>query len=424
MVPADVGLRSLVRALVLAVLIGVPASLLALGLVWLVSTTTTLVWQDLPVALGIDGAPPWWFVVAVPTVGGVGVALARRLPGHAAHGPLDGFARATEPRVLPGVLLAALISLACGAVLGPEAPLLALGSALGLLVARRAATPVQQMAAGAGSFAAFSALLGNPLLTAIFLLESTAATVSAASLVPGLAASGVGYLVFTGVGDWAGIDVPAFTVEGLEPYSSVAWSDLAWAVPVSAGAALVALVALLGGRAVAARAARAPMLLAIPLGGLAVGVLGAGWVAASGQDYSLELFSGEQAIGALVGQTSATAVLLLLVLKATAYAVSLGSGFRGGPIFPALFLGATVGVLAALVLPGLGTTPAVACALAAAAAATLRLPFAAAALSLLLVGTAGAATTVLTILGSVVGYLVVRAVTTLTARAGGRPAPS
>ena len=32
-------------------------------------------------------------------------------------------------------------------------------------------------------------------------------------------------------------------------------------------------------------------------------------------------------------------VLVLLVAKAIAYAVSLASGFRGGPIFPAIFIG-------------------------------------------------------------------------------------
>ena len=46
-----------------------------------------------------------------------------------------------------------------------------------------------------------------------------------------------------------------------------------------------------------------------------------------------------------------------------------------------------------------------------ASAALTRLPFAASALSLIMVGTAGAATTVLTILGAVVGFLVVRGAT-------------
>lgn len=421
----DVALRQLVRALVLAVLIGVPVSLLALGFVWLVGEATSLVWADLPRWLGFSGDLPWWFIVLVPTLGGVAVALARRLPGHAAHGPLDGFARHTDPRQLPGILLAALLTLACGAILGPEAPLLALGTALGLLLATRAPDPVQGMSSAAGGFAAFSALLGNPLVTAILLLEATAGSVSSITLLPGLAASGVGFLVFTGVGDWAGVDLPSFTVPGLPAYTSVSWDDLAWGMLVAVAAAVVALLALAAGKQVASRAGRFPLLVTVPAAGLVVGVIGAVWVAATGQDPATVLFSGESAIPAVVAETGADTVLLLVVLKAVGYAVSLGSGFRGGPIFPALFLGVAVGVLGGLVLPGLDTTPAVAAGMAAAAAAAMRLPFAAAALSLLLVGTAGAATTVMTITGSVVGFLVARVLLALMARraaAGSGPA--
>jgi len=39
-------------------------------------------------------------------------------------------------------------------------------------------------------------------------------------------------------------------------------------------------------------------------------------------------------------------VLILFVAKALAYAVSLGCGFRGGPIFPAIFLGIAIATFA------------------------------------------------------------------------------
>lgn len=401
-------LRSVVRAVVLAVLIGIPVSLLALGFVELVNLATHLIWEDVPDWLGMSGQPAWYLVL-VPVLGALLVVLARRLPGHAAHGPLDGFLTHVDPVDLPGILAAAVATLVCGAVLGPEAPLLALGLGLGVLFARRSPAPVRQMASTAGGFAAFSALLGSPLVTALFLLEARSAAVASVTLLPGLAASGVGYLVFTGVGDLAGIDIPSFAVPGLPVYTTVRVADLLWAVPVAALAAVVVLSALVAGRQVAARAASRPLLVTVPLAGLVVGLLAVTWVAVSDQSYSLMMFSGEHAIPDLVTQTSAATVLLLLILKALGYAVSLGSGFRGGPIFPALFLGVAVGMFAALVLPRLDTTPAVACAVAAASAAATRLPFASAALSMIMVGTAGPATTVMTILGSVTGYLVMRA---------------
>jgi H+/Cl- antiporter ClcA len=252
-------------------------------------------------------------------------------------------------------------------------------------------------------------------VTAIFLLEATSAKVASVALIPGLAASGVGFLVYTGVGSVTGFEMPSFTVPGLPEYTDILWTDLAWAIPVAVVAAVVATGAQVGGRVVETAGRRWPLTLTVPLGGLVVGVLAALWVAVSGQSYDTLLFSGEDAIPAVVAESSAGALLLLVLLKGVAYAVSLGCGFRGGPVFPALFLGVGVGVLASLVLPDFGITPAVAAALSAAAAAAVRLPFAAAALSLLLVGTAGAATTTLTILGSVVGFLVAMAVTRVAA---------
>jgi H+/Cl- antiporter ClcA len=81
-------------------------------------------------------------------------------------------------------------------------------------------------------------------------------------------------------------------------------------------------------------------------------------------------------------------VLLLLVAKAIAYAVSLASGFRGGPIFPAVFLG--VGI-AALPVVWFDASPTLAIAIGAAAgmAAQARLLLTSMLFGGLLVGTPG-----------------------------------
>ena len=58
------------------------------------------------------------------------------------------------------------------------------------------------------------------------------------------------------------------------------------------------------------------------------------------------LFSGQDALPSLVQQAadwSVGALLLLLVCKGLAYAISLSS-FRGGPIFPSMFIGAAGGI--------------------------------------------------------------------------------
>jgi Voltage gated chloride channel len=101
------------------------------------------------------------------------------------------------------------------------------------------------------------------------------------------------------------------------------------------------------------RRGRLGMAVLLLLGGLAVGVLAqvADLLGADSQDV---LFSGQSSVPSVVAATSTRVVLVVLVAKALAYAVSLGCGFRGGPIFPAIFLGVA---LASLTVVWFGVSP-------------------------------------------------------------------
>jgi len=88
-----------------------------------------------------------------------------------------------------------------------------------------------------------------------------------------------------------------------------------------------------------------------------------------------------------------------------AYAVALGGGLRGGPIFPAAFLGVVVGTIAAVLVPGFSLAGMVIAAIAATVAAMLKLPFTAALLAVLIASSAGAEATSLAIVGSVIGFV-------------------
>ena len=118
--------------------------------------------------------------------------------------------------------------------------------------------------------------------------------------------------------------------------------------------------------------------------------------------------------GAIVAAVALSALALVIAFKGLAYAISLGS-FRGGPVFPALFLGAAAGLMAAH-LPGFEATPAVAVGMGAAVVAVLRLPLSAVVLALLLASKGGLATSPLIIVGVVVAYL-----TTMAATRGEEP---
>jgi H+/Cl- antiporter ClcA len=131
------------------------------------------------------------------------------------------------------------------------------------------------------------------------------------------------------------------------------------------------------------------------------------------------LFSGESGLPGLVAQAgtwSIAALVLLIVFKGIAYSLSLGS-FRGGPTFPAVFLGAAGGLLASH-LPGFPVTAAVAVGMGAATAAVLKLPLSAIALATLLTVQAGLGDEPLIIVGVVVAYLVTLV---LSRRAEGKP---
>ena len=103
--------------------------------------------------------------------------------------------------------------------------------------------------------------------------------------------------------------------------------------------------------------------------------------------------------------TSLGTAAVVLVGRFVAYTLSLGSGFRGGPIFPAVALGAILAASASLAVDSASVSALAATAIAAAVAAALRLPFTATLLAVLLTSSAGGATTVLAIVGTVVGML-------------------
>jgi chloride channel protein, CIC family len=140
--------------------------------------------------------------------------------------------------------------------------------------------------------------------------------------------------------------------------------------------------------------------------GLLIAGLAIGFGQATDKSSSEVLFSGQSALPALVGQAatwSVGALLLLVVCKSIAYALSLSS-FRGGPVFPSMFIGAAAGI-AASHLPGLSLVPAVAMGIGAMCTAMLTLPLTSTLLASLLLGTDGLTVMPLVIVAVVVAYV-------------------
>jgi H+/Cl- antiporter ClcA len=157
--------KKYVALLVLAAVLGVVISFLIYWYLKLITDTQTWVYTDLPKGLGFHGEPPWWPLLPLAVAGAVVGATIRYLPGRGGHSPADGFKAGgvAQPNQLPGIFLAALAGLGLGAVVGPEAPLIALGGGLAFLAVKLARRDVPAstgaVIAATGSFAAISTVV-------------------------------------------------------------------------------------------------------------------------------------------------------------------------------------------------------------------------------------------------------------------------
>jgi H+/Cl- antiporter ClcA len=424
--------RRYLLVLVVAGILGVPLSVAAYWFLVFASDLQRWVFMVLPSGFGYDTAPSWWSI-PVLGVGGLLVAVTIRcLPGQGGESPADGFkaGHVTAPSAVPGIAIAALLTLGCGAVLGPEAPLIALGGGLALLAIRltraKVTPPAAAVLAGAGSFATISTLLGSPLLGAFLLMEASGVGGPALGtvLLPGLLAAGIGSLIFTGLDSWTGHGTFSLSVPDLPQFARPTIAEFGWAFVIGVAAAVVAVTIRWLALRVKPQVERRIFVLT-PIAGMAVGVLALVYAEVSNRSASEVLFSGQTGLGPLIANGASYSVgslLLLLACKSLAYSVSLGS-FRGGPVFPALFLGAAGGI-AMSHLPGLSLIPAVAAGIGAMSVSMLRLPLTSVLLATILLFSDGLAAMPLVIVAVVVAHLVSARLTPAPAAAAVAPAPA
>jgi chloride channel protein, CIC family len=406
-----------VALLVFAAVIGLLVSFASWAFLELVHQIQLGVFTDLPGRLGFDGVPEWWPLPVLGLAGLLAAFAIVRLPGNGGHVPADGLkAGSAEPNMLPGVALAALATIGLGLVLGPESPLIALGGGLAVVAVKLAKkeTPPQMLTvlAAAGAFAAISVVFGSPIVAAILMLEVlTASGVVGAMLplvmIPGFIAAGIGSLVFIGMADSTGLSTSAYSLVPLQlsTLAHPSWAEIGWTIVMGVAAAVLTVPVRRLGFATAGFVPRKSFVF-VPLVGLVVAGLAIGFDLITDKGVNQVLFSGQDALPGLVqhaGAWSLGALALLLLCKGVAWGLCLGS-FRGGPTFPAIFLGAAVGI-AASHLPGMTLTPAVAVGMGAMTVSFLKLPLSAIVIATALTLSGGAGVLPLIIVGVVVAYV-------------------
>jgi chloride channel protein, CIC family len=380
----------------------------------LVHAIQTWAFKDLPSSLGFHTVPTWW-PLPVLVIAGVIIAFAIvRLPGHGGHEPWKGLSGGgpTQPVDLPGVMLAALASLCLGMEVGPEAPLIALGTGLAIFAVKRAKAdaPDQLVAvlAAAGSFAAISTIFGSPVIGAVILIEAAGLGGATLPLVllPGLLAAGIGSLVFIGMGSWTGLSSAAYAIAplSLPAYAHPTFGSFGWTIVLAIAAAVVTFLIVEFGQRLAGWVAKRPF-VTVPIAGLVVAVCAIAFAQITNQPADLVLFSGQDSMDPIVQQAatlSMSTLAFLILFKGVAWSISLGSA-RGGPTFPAMFLGIVGGLLAGH-LPGFAETPAVAVLIGAMCVSMLKLPLSSVVLAMV-VSQAGLSTAPLIIVAVVIAYI-------------------
>lgn len=323
-----------------ALIIGVASSLILIVIMKVASVLQAVLWTSLPSAVGLNASSPTWVVLTL-TLTGIAVGLVIRYsPGHAGPDP------ATEPLIgapvdtaaLPGLIIALIIGLAGGVSLGPEHPVMAVNIALAVAVGSRVFPRVNALdwtiLASAGTI---GALFGTPVAAALIFSQTLSGNTEIplwdrlfAPLLSAAAGALTTSLFFH----------PHFSLP-IAHYSQMQLAD------IFSGAIVVAIAIALGMVAVwclprlhrLMHRLKHPVLI-LGTGGLILGLLGA-------IGGNITLFKGldEMQQMAFSQLFSVSDYLLFALIKLAALVVAAACGFRGGRIFPAVFVGAALGLM-------------------------------------------------------------------------------
>ncbi|EFO3432084.1 ion channel protein [Escherichia coli] len=341
-----------------AVAIGIASSLILIVVMKIASVLQNLLWQRLPGTLGIAQDSPLW-IIGVLTLTGIAVGLVIRFSqGHAgpdpACEPLIG--APVPPSALPGLIVALILGLAGGVSLGPEHPIMTVNIALAVAIGARLLPRVNRMEwtilASAGTI---GALFGTPVAAALIFSQ----TLNGSSEVPlwdrlfaPLMAAAAGALT-TGL-----FFHPHFSLP-IAHYGQMEMTDILSGAIVAAIAIAAGMVAVwcLPRLHAMMHQMKNPVLV-LGIGGFILGILGV-------IGGPVSLFKGLDEMQQMVANQafSTSDYFLLAVIKLAALVVAAASGFRGGRIFPAVFVGVALGLMLHEHIPAVPAAITVSCAI-------------------------------------------------------------
>ena len=279
-----------------------------------------------------------------------------------------------------GTLASSLLSLWSGASVGPEGPLGFLAVQISQWIAARLKFGKQGalLASIVGMSSAYNGVVGNPVFATLLATEASGAKNGMLLVGPSLVGGTVGFLLFALLG------VPPFAnFLNVGTVTDLSLGLVAWALVLGLVGALLAVYAALAfrllGRVMAVFKDR--VIERALVAGIIIGVV----------CYFIPnlMFSGETEIHGIIADPAAIGLpmlLLMALLKPLLLALSLKSGYLGGPIFPALFSATMLGLAVSLLMPGVPLAVLVMCPAAGVITLLLRAPLTAILLITVMVG--------------------------------------
>lgn len=332
--------RTMLLLSIPAVIIGIASSLVLIVTMKIAAILQHVIWSSVPLSLGIEASGQLW-TIAVLTLTGIAVGLVVRFsPGHAGPDP------ATESLIgapistgaLPGLVAALVLGLAGGVSLGPEHPVMVMNIALAVAIGSRLFPRVSSLdwtiLAASGTI---GALFGTPVAAALIFSQtfnsSNDVPLWDRLFAPLLAAAAGALTTDLFVHPNFSLPIPVYPqMHFVDILSGAIVTLIAIAVGMVAVWCLPRLHALMN-------RLKNPV-LTLGLGGLLLGILGA----AGGH---ITLFKGLEEMQQIALSQTLTAgdFLLIALVKLAALVIASASGFRGGRIFPAVFVGVALGFM-------------------------------------------------------------------------------
>jgi chloride channel protein, CIC family len=323
------------------------AAIAAEILVRLIAVITNVCWNGHWSSVPAEPNPHrmGWWTLLIPIAGGLIVGLMARFgaPGIRGHGIPEAMEQTLTkrgcipPRMIVLKPLSAALAIGTGGPFGAEGPIIATGGALGSLLGQmlRVSANERRTLLAAGAAAGMAAIFGTPIAAVLLAVELLLFEFQARSFLPVVVAAAIATALRTYItGGMVAFPISGTAITTAGNLPGVAILGLTAGICAAALTRVVYVIEDVFGRL------RLHWMWWPAIGGIAVGIAGLAEPRAIGIGYGNLT---DLADGHLIG----LGVMGLLVWKAFAWSIALGSGTSGGTLAPLLTIGGCLGACTA-----------------------------------------------------------------------------